>query len=483
MLSYLHRRARAVWVVPLLGLFAVGGCKCGPGGTNAPDGQNLGPYLDVLGAVCSYVSRCPNQTPYTIAYRSQSECVSILEFLTSCRLTTSQDSSGNTQLGVQQSFPNVDQAQAQACIDWLNAAACGTPFSCDGGAGCSSPCDFLGGTSSSSTPQRPGLDQSCANSSCAPGFYCESAEPLDGGGTTCQVCKPLRALGEDCIDPPYVACGPGLFCPSDGGGCVATYAPGQSCNWGGQCASNFCNSRTSQCDAAGNPGDPCTTAQDCRQGFCDSSSHCRNALPSGAACSAGTQCQDGYCDTGTQLCGRVNGTNCSSDSDCQGYCNNTATPSVCATRLSNGSTCQYGTQCQSGWCDVFGTRTCISGGCFNDADCSAGHYCDHSSERCVAVGANGAGCQMDSQCQSGHCSLSSQVCAAPPTLGGTCSGYGDCLPIGYCNNGACAAFLKPDSACTDIESCAPPFVCLKGKCTLMPLTCAPAPAGSTCTYL
>ena len=78
MITRLVRGVRAPFYAAFL-MGVAGGCKCSH--PSQGDGGDLGALDNVLGALCGYLSRCPQGSPYPIAYRSQDECVQILQFL------------------------------------------------------------------------------------------------------------------------------------------------------------------------------------------------------------------------------------------------------------------------------------------------------------------------------------------------------------------------------------------------------------------
>lgn len=454
-------------------LFAVG-CKCG--------GAPPGPLGDVLTSYCKYIDRCPDQLAFPIAYRNQAECVDILNFSTTCRLTRVEGPGGEDFPAIEKVNPNIDAAAAMACQAFLETASCdalNTDCDEDTDAGCN-PCSRLfsssGGGGTGGGPTKALLDQPCDQTDdCAAGFYCINPKSTADGGQTCRVCKPLRAAGGDCQNPPYVPCGPGLFCDGTTGACVGLLPAGSACTYAGQCASEFCNSRTRQCDAAGRLGDACTAAGDCRLGYCDPTQKCSERKQNGAACTVAGDCLGGVCDPGTSRCGKPDGAMCNSSGECQGYCDTTARQ--CRTAAANGTSCMRDEQCQSRMCHS-NLRTCVTR-CSDG--CAAAEFCD-SYGACRPKLAAGSQCDDDDECDTGFCN-DDERCAMRPAIGGACTSSSDCFPKGYCSGGTCTAYAKPDQACTGLDSCAPPFICSNGKCTLISLSCEPAKSGSQCTWL
>src|SRR5262245_5716316 len=101
----------------------IAGCKCG-----GPPGA-LG---DVLGSYCRFIDRCPDQLEFPIAYRNSGECIEILNFATTCRISSVEGPGGDRTLSIMQIDPMIDPAAAAACQAFLDSASCDTPLSgCD----------------------------------------------------------------------------------------------------------------------------------------------------------------------------------------------------------------------------------------------------------------------------------------------------------------------------------------------------------------
>ncbi|MBX7096104.1 MAG: hypothetical protein K1X89_00190 [Myxococcaceae bacterium] len=455
--------------------FALSGCKCSGSG---PSPELAG----VLNSYCKFMDRCPDSVEIPIAYRSTGECVDILNFVTTCRVDQVKGADGDRTPVLVKSNPMVDAAQADACKAYLDSASCSTKvLGCDSAtdAGCN-PCSslFSPTTSSTGTTPKVGLDQKCDDSSnqCAAGLYCLGPRSTPDGGQTCRVCKPLRTLGGDCVDPPHVPCGPGLFCNTTTGACAGLLASGATCQQWGDCQSGFCNFGTMACDPGGKAGDACTKPGDCRNGYCDSTNHCADRQPNGGPCLSSADCQQSNCDPGTKTCGLPEGATCSSSGQCQGYCDSSGSR-TCKSAAALGASCTDSDRCQSKYCHP-SNKVCVKQ-C--GQGCAAGEYCD-SYGTCAAPKSDGSSCRDPEECQSGFCNDNDQ-CAKRPGIGDACAGYSDCSPKGLCSGGKCVAFAKPGEACTGLDSCAPPFLCTKGTCQLISLTCEPAKLGDQCTWL
>jgi hypothetical protein len=455
------------------------GCNCGGNGQPG-SGTLCGDFSPVLASMCGFLDRCPNGSPYPIAYRSQNECTDILCYSLTCRLDV-QESGGTPTFTLQQSIPKVDATKQKACTDFIDHAPC--DLFTDGGMLMSgNPCDGMlaFNDSSSNNSDLKTLGQDCSSGSCATDLYCsQSVFNPDSGYKTCEVCKPKAGLGEVCGS---IDCKSGLHCeyPSDGGmnRCVTDLLPGAACTYGGQCASTFCDRRTNQCDTGGQTGAACTTMDDCRQGFCNAMGRCNDLLNNGAPCTDSPQCNNHYCDTGGMICGRVLDAGCGFGSDCaSGNCSS----NFCVPALPDGSHCMNASECQSGYCN-FSSQTCAPH-CNNDSDCTAGQYCDFQSEQCRSQGMDGAGCEEDNQCVSGHCNQESQKCGTPKGPGGMCGNNLDCTLDCYCSSGTCTKRLQPGAMCPGGDVCAAPFLCVNMVCTLINLECMPAKAGEMCAYL
>lgn len=465
----------AQWAL-LAAALALNGCKCSG---NGPSGE----FAGVLNSYCKFIDRCPDQLEFPIAYRSQGECVDILNFVTTCRVDQVEGPGGDRTPTLVKTTPMVDAAQANACKAFLDSASCGTKVTgCDSAtdAGCN-PCSSLfSGTSTSGTTTKPKgvLDQKCDDSSspCGAGLYCIGARSTPDGGQTCRVCKPLRTLGGDCVDPPHVPCGPGLFCDSKTGACAGLLANGTTCQQWGDCQSGFCNFGTMSCDPGGKKGDACTKPGDCRNGYCDATNHCADKQPNGGACASSADCQQNNCDVGTMACGKPAGATCSSSGECQGYCDASGSR-TCKAGAALGASCSSNDACQSKYCHP-NNKVCVQQ-C--GQGCATGEFCD-SYGACAAPRTDGSSCRDNEECQSGFCN-DNEVCAKKPGLGDSCSGYSDCFPKGLCTGGKCVPYAKPGEACTGLDSCAPPFLCTKGTCQLISLTCEPAKLGEQCTWL
>ncbi len=460
----------------MLLLLALSGCKKGGDGREdyeAPKGS-LG---EVLGSMCKTLDRCPDAFGSAIAYRSQNECVAILNFVFTCRLTDEELGDDVTKYSVEQRVPEIDGDLVGPCKAWLADASCEQIAR-----GGSTPCDrvlaldFDDDDNGGEPVGTRGLDEECSDpTDCAPGLYCTG-----GGGdrelgvTYCSVCRNRQGEGDSCMELP---CREDLWCKGNDDGtqyrCAPPEADGFRCSDDSQCASEFCNQRLGdgggwgECDPGGKAGDPCedeyaTEIQQpsCRRMLACEDGTCQPQASNGGPCTDNYSCEWGNCDDGTQICGLPDGEACSSESQCASVA------------------------CIDGTCGL------SDGQCFLDADCGAGEVCAGACQppncecsgcpvgQCTSSGQ--AGCEDDFECGNGECI--NGTCSAGRQIGDACSDSFECYPA-QCVNGACAAKAAPGASCTGIESCQEPFLCIEGTCRIMNLTCAPARAGERCAWL
>lgn len=462
-------------------LFVAVSAGCGDDDDGPSGCGDCGAYEEVLGATCDLIDRCPDAI-YPIAYRDRGECIAILYFLFTCRLTETEV--GDDEIyGVEQVVVEVDPAEAQACAEWLAAADCEVLSGEGDSAG--SPCDGIFGAiaGDGDDPYGAAEGESCESESCREGLWCTPATLDEVAGTvSCQLCQALPGDGASCAESG--TCADGLYCRWDmaGATCRPLVADGGACTGNNnECATGFCNPNTMACDPGGNEGDPCGMTSDCRWGaFCAGT--CTPLRQNGGPCADDTQCVYTNCDEPTGTCGLPLGATCSSDWYCAtGWCGPGATGDVCQARKADGSPCSEHVECQSEYCD-YSSGLCLDR-CYGDEDCADGELCSWDTQRCEPLRADGEYCQDEEECLSGWCNDSSQ-CAARPGVGDPCSGWGDCTPLGYCGpEGTCVAKHGPFEACEALDSCQEPYLCVEGHCRLMMLECRPATAGEMCTWL
>jgi hypothetical protein len=466
-----------------------------------PGCATCGAYGDVLEAFCGVIDRCEDAV-YPIAYRNRAECVRILAWATTCRLED--DEVNDVRLyRLEQKVPVVDGPKARACIDWLKTASCEqvarmnrSTGEADGGAA-ANPCEGAFRTPdddddrSSGQPPAAAAGQPCRSgdqSSCQRGLYCTA--PLFSPATnqeSCPVCAPLPTAGQPCGSGYH--CAPGLYCKAkdprmhdQGGTCVPPEPDGGECLSAEQCASGFCRRPSGglgTCDPGGTVGAACAARADCRHPLiCNPQTmKCESLRPLGGPCTADAQCANGRCDTAAGACGLADGATCRSASDCRsGYCNESTR--VCGSRKPVGEACTSSGECETNDCR---NRVCFER-CGSDRPCPAGQFCDPRTQQCRSPGADGARCDDDDECQSGWCSPDDR-CAKKPQLGDKCTRSSSCYPLGYCVGGVCVKRKGPGASCDALDSCREPFLCRRGKCELINLSCKPAEKGEMCAKL
>lgn len=314
-------------------------------------------------------------------------------------------------------------AQAQACVDALEAAGCtpdqlvnadqicGTVFSglvspgnscssdgeCQGGycdrgagsiaAGCAGVCVAWIAVAAACDP---------TNDLCDPAAgFCRDTTSTDGGpvddaGNTLStgVCTAWAKMADACDDTTgNVYCGPGLFCVATGGGTAGT------------------------CLGRGKAGDACTVFSfgdtNCQIDlYCDASGAnpvCASRLATGAACSSFDACQDGLDCLGLDL-GNGTAGKCGAFLDVGGSCDSTSPESGCPF----GDTLCDATSMK---CRAIGTT---GDDCTNTQYCRGGLYCDAKS-MCSPQAAFGAICVPPAgtdpdPCNAGTCDATAMTC-------------------------------------------------------------------------
>ena len=510
--------SRLLCTLTLWSLAACGGCGDNNGGSPANNGDqpvDERGFRRVLAQMCDYMERCPSDH-YAIAYRSRGECVDILDFVLTCRVTEEGDDDTQT-YSVEDMPVTVSDAQRQACVEWLNNVDCAGTLGGD-----DNPCNFLGAAfdDDDDDDERGALrGQSCERDNCIDGLECidsaQSTEEID----YCRICVAPGGPGAPCIEPSRPCeegltcnweiglcdypleegedcssgtrpCREGTFCTYDTRICTALYADGMSCLYEDRpsdqfCASGFCNANTGECDGAGLEGDSCGDDADCRSGqllSCEAGK-CEGPRPAGAACTEDAQCANRQCDADSGKCGLPDGSECRDDTECQSqFCSRRDFPGTCEPPRALGESCDGG-GCGENVCSYDSNhnfQSCMLA-CTEQADCPAEHRCDGYA--CQPIQPDGGPCRDGEDCLSGWCSDITETCGQKPAIGDPCTGYGECYPRGYCSNGVCTARSGPGEACASLDSCLEPYLCLDGKCELMSLSCQPAAPGEMCTWL
>jgi uncharacterized repeat protein (TIGR01451 family) len=307
--------------------------------------------------------------------------------------------------------------------------------------------------------------------SCAyPTASCRTASCADGTATLAASCDGAGA----CPAASTVACAPYVCGPT---ACLGGCATDGDCVSGDYCAGGFCQPRKDD-------GTACSTTDECRSGSCV------DGLCCDTACTG--QCEACNLEGAPGTCSPVSGVPaggrplCADDgSGCGGACDGTH-GLACAypTTACRDASCEDGVATLAASCDGAGScppeltegcapyvcgATACNGTCAADQDCVAGQYC--SGGICADQRADGATCDLDTQCQDGHCvdglccdtSCTGQCQACNlPSARGTCSpvtgapvgGRAACADDGSGCGGACdgthgLACAYPASSCRD----------------------------------
>ncbi len=302
-----------------------------------------------------------------------------------------------------------------------------------------------------------GLDSPCSSDSeCGSGLVCAVARCSD------------RSAGRPCMIDKQ--CGGGLIC----NGAVCGGAAGEFCRADANCAEGLICTRNSTCAmSSGGVGDPCGSHGHCtgvdlvcqedgtcgvavRGGLgdaCDADSACDNNSDLvcindicneksnlNGACNDTNHCTDGLVCGNDNMCGRVAGTACTMDGECEGssICAGVPGNQVCASSdRMNGSPCRIDDHCDgalvcgdTGTCGIAASNTCVIGD-----DLCAG------SLLCTGV-------------------IGNQVCASSDgILGSVCGIDNHCNTDAglVCSSGTC--LVGSGNTCSDDDQCASSLLC------------------------
>ena len=274
----------------------------------------------------------------------------------------------------------------------------------------------------------------CVSNQCGANQRCDLADGQAGctiadasacQSTTCSasgVCIPAQSgscwVDADCADTQH--------CRRDQKACVADGAPGSAlvadtlhdavCSGPtarAVCTSQACNPATNTC--AQTNGAACTAAAQCIVDVCGSNGQCGLADgQAGCTAATATRCQSATCST-SGTC--MPSTGCWVDADCaQGqYCDRAAT--TCRAHLAPGAT-MPNDGLHDGQCtEANATALCASG------------LCNAATNTCGVR--NSAGCSRDDECESNVCAPDGRCGAPDGTL---------CLSDAVCRNGCVAGF-------------------------------------------
>ena len=371
-------------------------------------------------------------------------------------------------------------------------------------------------------PPSKGKSESCTcNSECRSGYCVDGVCCTSACGESCKACNLPNALGDCSFIPAGVA-------PTDASICKphtpATCGPDGTCDGRGGCrlyvTDTVCSSGT--CDGDGLSGvktcdgkGACSgsISKPCAPYSCDPGSNlCDASCATNAQCSAGQSCA-------VRSCGmKLNGFECTIDSDCaSGYCSdgtccNVACNGACLSCNQTGSvgrcrfvpaglpdptcpaqspsTCGTTGLCDgSGACALYpettpcGATSCSGSTLLNTAracdgkgSCQAAQLVDCSPYRCTTGACSGA-CSSDADCATGHAC----VLTGAPGVTGNCGKKKNgqsCGDATECESAECVDGVCCESSCQGAcRSCALPGS--PGQCVDVPAG-APDPR-KTCT--
>jgi hypothetical protein len=212
---------------------------------------------------------------------------------------------------------------------------------------------------------------------------------------------------------------------------------GAECAFAEQCISLNCAQPATGCTAA------------CCQGTCVGDEPA-GARAIGQSCTARDRCTGGYCDAFT---------------------------SVCVAYREEGMQCSYGDQCADGLvCDSTTPNAVCQQPVPTNGPCSSSYVCQNlgdvcRSGACVPGGLTGASCATQNECQQLH-QCTSNACALPSEIGGSCAGLGLCRS-GYCQqpDAVCVPKIADNGTCDPLQG---QQQCESGYCDPAG-TCQPKP--------
>jgi hypothetical protein len=328
------------------------------------------------------------------------------------------------------------------------------------------------------------LTDTCASDD---GATCASAPQCASNQCSSGHCVP--AGGHGCWAD--VDCGAGEFCAEGSLSCQAKLAAGAPIPNDGLhdgtcassalvCASGACNATTATCAAS--DGAACTAQSQCTSNACSASGHC---VPSAGACWADTDCGGAqYCSRSTFTCTakQAAGTAIPGDGLHGGACSASSAAAVCTSGACNattntcaagdGSSCSSGAECTHNTCSSGHCVPASGSGCWADADCGNGQYCNRSALTCAAKltagtalpsdGLHGGTCSTataSAVCATGVCNATANTCAS--ANGATCSAAAQCTNNACSASGHCVA----TSGCWADTDCSGGQFCDRGSLT------------------
>jgi len=372
-------------------------------------------------------------------------------------------------------------------------AGCGTCRACNGTGTCANvaagtdPLDQCTITSQDTCSYDGQCDGAGACNYWAAGTECDPAfcsgvsvktlADLCNGSGTCvdsgtQNCAPYICENNDCRATCTLDghCVTGYWC--DAGACELKKASGQACTINNECTSGFCtdgvccnvqcSSQCLACNLAGAVGTctphPAGTDPEVDCGLCQ-------------VCNGSGACSTAAAGTDPKAeCAASAPSTCGNDGDCNGSgaCRLWILGTECVPQSCTGSTRYNADECNgAGSCVDNGTVDCAPYTCLGDdcrtsctlqTDCSAGNYCNTSTNACVSKKPNGISCSAGLECDSGICT--DGVCCNS-LCGGTCQACNIAGNFGTCTNHA--AQTDPETECGLCRVCNGSAACVSAS--------------------
>ena len=353
-----------------------------------------------------------------------------------------------------------DDGNACTTVDTCEGGTCiaGTAVVCHAQDQCHDAGTCNPATGTCSNPAKANGTTCDDGNACTRTDTCQAGTCTGANPVTCAVpdqchdagtCNPATGICSNPAKPNGTTCDDGNACTRSDSCQTGTCTGGNpvTCTAQDQCHDvGTCNTATGVCSTPAKPdGTSCNDANACTQTDTCQAGACTGTNP--VVCSAQDQCHDaGTCNPSTGVCSnpaKPNGAACDDHDAC-----------------TRSDTCQAGTctgtnpvACKAlDQCHAVGTCDPTSGACSNPAR-PDGTTCD-----------DGNACTTADHCQTGTCSGTAVVCAAPDQ----CHDPGTCDPgTGICSN--------PPSAdgrtCNDGNACTSGDRCVAGSCAGTPIDC------------
>jgi hypothetical protein len=250
-----------------------------------------------------------------------------------------------------------------------------------------------------------------------------------------------------------------------------------------------CLSAGTVCSLIDDTDKPCCDGSYCDPLLADASElgACAALIEDGGPCWTGEVCAGGYCidQVCTSTCSAIGGVcdfngGCCEGSLCSIELNFSYGPGECLPPQANGEYCWLDDHCGSGHCvdqlcaSEPGPLSAGESGCFANADCAEGLFCDdvgaYVAGVCTAPLPDGEYCWLGDQCASGTCH--DDTCTSQCLDEGAwcergvdaCCGATVCFDQGY-GFGACESPQPAGSFCLNYDECA------SGWCDMTTYTC------------